>query len=282
LLKLHNRLVDEARAAGPPAAQVFEIAQQLTRWHYQWVVMNEYLPLHVGQALVKQVLYDGSQLFSQDSPPFVPVEFAAGIFRFGHAQVRMFYDLNDTIRHIALFPDLVGQRPLLAAQVPDWRRFFAFPTEPTPQASKRIDAVYSRGLMHLPPQLTGILAQPEHAALAYRDIQRGAVLGLPAGEAVAEALGVPPLDREQLGLPNDLCRDGTPLAYYIQREAMVQHNGEYLGAVGGRVLAEVVLGLLLADPTAYLHTQPDWQPTLPAADGTFRLADLLAAAGVAG
>ncbi len=57
---------------------------------------------------------------------------------------------------------------------------------------------------------------------------------------------------------------------------------EYLGAVGGRVLAEVLLGLLLADPTAYLHTKPRWQPILPAADGTFRLADLLTAAGVVG
>ncbi len=69
---------------------------------------------------------------------------------------------------------------------------------------------------------------------------------------------------------------------FIQREAMVQRHGEYLGAVGGRVLAEVLLGLLLADPTAYLHTKPGWQPILPAADGTFRLADLLTAAGVVG
>ena len=177
----------------------------------------------------------------------------------------------------SLFPDLVGQRPLLAAQVPDWRRFFAFPTGPAPQASKRIDAVYTRGLMNLPLQLTGELAQPEHAALAYRDLQRGAALGLPAGEAVAEALGLTPLSREELALPDNLCRDGTPLAYYIQREAMVQQQGEYLGAVGGRVLAEVLLGLLLADPTAYLYAEPEWHPTLVTAEGTFRLADWLMA-----
>ena len=277
LLKLHNRLVDEVRAAGVPAAEVFETAQRLTRWHYQWIVATEYLPLHVGQEMVDQVLQDGPEHFLANRPPFVPVEFAAGIFRFGHAQVRTFYNLNDAFPHIALFPDLVGQRPLLAAQIPDWRRFFAFAGERAPQASKRIDAVYTRGLMHLPPQLTGELAQPEHAALAYRDMQRGASLGLPSGEAIAEALDLAPLRREELNMPEGLCSDGTPLAYYIQREAMVQHDGEYLGDVGGRVLAEVLLGLLLADPTAYLHAQPDWRPTLPAADGNFRLADLLAA-----
>ncbi len=282
LLKLHNRLVDTARADGVSPGQVFETAQRLTRWHYQWVVVNEYLPLHAGEEDVAQVLNNGPQLLTAERPPFVPVEFAAAVFRFGHAQVRTYYDVNEAIGRIALFPDLVGQRPLLAAQVPDWRRFFTFPGEPAPQASKRIDALYTHGLMHLPPQLTGALAQPEHAALAYRDIQRGASLGLPSGEAVAETLGVTPLSREELALPDDLCRAGTPLAYYIQREAMVQRQGEYLGAVGGRVLAEVLLSLLLADPTAYLDSEPAWQPTLPAADGTFRLADLLTAAGVAG
>src|SRR5262245_57300045 len=135
--------------------------------------------------------------------------------------------------------------------------------------------------MRLPLQLTGALAQPEHAALAYRDMQRGASLGLPSGEAVAEALGAAPLNREELRLPAELCRGGTPLVYYVQREAMVQHGGDYLGTVGGRVLAEVLLGLLLGDPTAYLHAEPNWQPTLPAAAGTFRMADLLTAAEVA-
>jgi hypothetical protein len=211
----------------------------------------------------------------------VPVEFAAAVFRFGHAQVRSTYALNAAFPEVALFPDLVGQRPLRAAQVPDWWRFFAFPDAPAPQPSNRIDARYARGLMRLPPQLTGALAQPEHAALAYRDLQRGAALGLPAGEDVARVIGAMPLERAELGLPDDRCRDGTPLAYYVQREALVQRRGEYLGVVGGRVLAEVLLGLLLADPTAYLQAAPDWQPTLAAAGGSFRLADLLVAAGVA-
>ncbi|HEX5690021.1 MAG TPA: peroxidase family protein, partial [Roseiflexaceae bacterium] len=46
LLKLHNRLVDDVRAAGVPPARVFETAQRLTRWHYQWIVAHEYVPLH--------------------------------------------------------------------------------------------------------------------------------------------------------------------------------------------------------------------------------------------
>lgn len=278
LLKLHNRLVDHVRAAGVAADDVFAEAQRLTRWHYQWVVVHDYLPLHVGQELVDEILSVSHTQFEQR--PFVPVEFAAAVFRFGHAQVQTQYDLNDGQRGVALFPDLVGQQPIAAARVPDWTRFFRFGGAAEPQASKRIDATYTRGLMHLPRQLTGELEPPEHAALAYRDLQRGAALGLPSGEDVARQLGLPVLTREQLALPSQLCADGMPLSYYVQREATVYHDGAYLGPVGGRVVAEVLLGLLRADPTAYLHVESGWTPTLPVAQAVFGLADLLIAAGV--
>lgn len=278
LLKLHNYLVDQLRAQGVAAADVFETAQRLTRWHYQWIIVREYLPLHVGRELVDEILETGPRLFNPKQA-YVPVEFAAAAFRFGHAQVRTSYDLNVRVRDILLFPDLVGQRPIPAAHVPEWPRFFAFHGAPTPQATKRIDATYTDGLMNLPRQLTGELAQPEHVALAYRDLQRGASLGLPSGEAVAAQLGVTPLARADLCLPSDVCADGTPLSYYVQREAAVQHDGLYLGTVGGRVVAEVLLGLLQRDPTAYLSVEPEWTPTLPSMGATFGLADLLAIAG---
>jgi hypothetical protein len=40
-------------------------------------------------------------------------------------------------------------------------------------------------------------------------------------------------------------------------------------------VAEVLIGLLRADPTSYLSLEPDWQPDLPAAGPGFGLADLL-------
>jgi hypothetical protein len=50
--------------------------------------------------------------------------------------------------------------------------------------------------------------------------------------------------------------------------------------VGGRIVAEVLIGLLQSDPGSYLATQPRWQPTLPSRDGTFRMTDFLTFAGV--
>jgi hypothetical protein len=60
----------------------------------------------------------------------------------------------------------------------------------------------------------------------------------------------------------------------------VREAGQRLGAVGGRIVGEVLLGLITADPTSYL-VEPGWMPTLPAARrGTFTMADLLRLAGV--
>lgn len=283
LLKLHNLLVDQVRAAGTAPSNVFAEAQRLTRWHYQWIILHEYLPLTVGDALVDELVHEGTRVYQPDGRPYVPVEFSAAAFRFGHAQIRSLYDVNDGVGGVPIFPDLVGQRPVAAALRPDWRRFFDVPAEPAPQASKRLDVSYPAALMHLPLQLTGELELAEHAALAYRDLQRGAAMELPSGEDVARAMGETPLDRDALGLPAGVCSRGTPLTYYVLREAEVETDGRHLGRVGGRLVAEVIIGLLRADPTSILGSSPGWRPALSSmrrTDGTeFTMADLLAATG---
>jgi hypothetical protein len=72
----------------------------------------------------------------------------------------------------------------------------------------------------------------------------------------------------------------TPLWYYVLKEAEIVADGLQLGPVGGRIVAEVLIGLLQADEGSYLATQPRWRPTLPARSGTFRMTDLLTFAGV--
>jgi hypothetical protein len=68
----------------------------------------------------------------------------------------------------------------------------------------------------------------------------------------------------------------TPLWYYILKEAETAQNGERLGRVGGRIVAEVLLGLLDGDPLSYLSVVPNWKPELPGAhEGDFTMADLI-------
>ena len=68
----------------------------------------------------------------------------------------------------------------------------------------------------------------------------------------------------------------TPLWFYVLREADVRQAGERLGPVGGRIVGEVLTTLIDRDPGSFRVTDPDWTPTLPAAQpGRFGLADLL-------
>jgi hypothetical protein len=73
----------------------------------------------------------------------------------------------------------------------------------------------------------------------------------------------------------------TPLWFYILKEAEVLEGGLRLGPVGGRIVGEVFIGLLKADPRSYLASDRNWKPVLPSATpGEFRITDLLTFAGV--
>ena len=60
------------------------------------------------------------------------------------------------------------------------------------------------------------------------------------------------------------------------QEAEARSNGEHLGPVGYRIVAEVLLGRLDADPDSYRSADSGWRPTLPSAEqDRFKMADLL-------
>ncbi len=69
--------------------------------------------------------------------------------------------------------------------------------------------------------------------------------------------------------------EATPLWYYILCEARMTggERGKHLGPVGGRIVSEVILGLLASDPTSYVN-EPGWTPDLvPGED--FTMTDLI-------
>ena len=101
---------------------------------------------------------------------------------------------------------------------------------------------------------------------------------MPSGEAIARAMGLNPFTATELKSV-DASWSETPLWLYVLAEAEVQHKGEYLGEVGGRIVAEVILELLRRDPTSFM-SDPDWRPEFAGAGGKFGIADLLNYAGV--
>jgi hypothetical protein len=124
----------------------------------------------------------------------------------------------------------------------------------------------------------------ERNSLATLNLRRGKALQLPSGQAVAAAMSQPVLTAAQLGLDQfDLkpahrteLEQDTPLWYYLLREAALG-GGNRLGPVGGRIVAEVLIGLLSGDPQSFLRQQPAWKPELLPAKkaGDFTLSDLL-------
>jgi hypothetical protein len=88
-------------------------------------------------------------------------------------------------------------------------------------------------------------------------------------------MGIEPLDAEEVGLATLGWRQETPLWYYVLREAHALEDGNRLGPVGGRIVSEVLLGILDGDSASYRAVDPGWTPTL-ADGGGFGLGELLA------
>ena len=278
MLGVHNAI--EAHLEGVAAADRFGAVQRLLRWHYQWAVLHEYLDVTVGGELAAEVRAGGPTSFRPLDPLRLPVEFADAAFRYGHGQVRERYRLQPDGPDVALFPDLVGFRPIEDRRV-DLSLLFDLPgRSPSPQRCKRMDGRLAASLIRLPVEVTGELdeASAHHRSLAVRDLQRGLATGLPSGESVARHLGVEPLDADEVGMAERGWEGETPLWYYILKEAEVRAAGRHLGPVGGRIVADVVVSVIDRDPTSFRCVEPDWTPTLPS-DGSFGLGDLLAYGG---
>jgi len=232
------------------------------------------LPNLVGEDLTASVLQEGPRFYRPQGEPYIPVEFADAAYRYGHSQIRADYQLRRGGPRLPVFPDLAGFRPLAPDHVIDWRVLFDVPGNGPAQRAKAIDGQLPASLMRLPESITGTVDITAYRSLAARDLQRGQGTGLPSGEAVARAMRVTPLTRTELALGD--WQDETPLWLYILREAAVRGGGDHLGGVGGRIVAEVIVGIVRNDSESYLANNLSWRPTLPShAAGIFKIRDFL-------
>ena len=304
-LRFHNRMV----AANPTVS--FTTVQKLVRFHYQYVVLNDFLPRIVHSSVLATLKDDGRysadrlKFFRWKHDPFMPVEFSVAAYRLGHSMVRPGYRLNDNIL-LPIFPvpnqglseGLTGFRAMNPQWGLDWGRFIdvdvrKYDGSPAENAKRlqfayRIDTSLVNPLSALP---AAVASNP--SSLAERNLLRGWRLGLPSGQAVARAMGLRPLadteiligkatgaagdaksiDDTSLSLPA-VFKKNCPLWTYILAEAM-QHQENVripvqesltismpkLGPVGGRIVAEVFLGLMFGDRHSLLSLDPNWQPS---------------------
>lgn len=292
-IRFHNRLVDEG--------MTFEQARRMTTWHYQWVVINDFLPHIVGQDRVDEVIEQRpgkkpkvrTSFFKAKNPNklFTPLEFAVAAFRFGHTQVRNNYNPNLFVRVAIQQPvagpgNLNGFRPIPETLFMDFRNFFHFADSPNPpvpplfNSTRLMDAVLSPNLLNLPPQ--SLPSTPERTSLAARNLERGVQVGLPSGQAVARKIGAPVLDNSLLAPGAAVLADPgfggeCPLWFYLLAESAITENAHRLGRVGSTIITETIASIMDADNQSYFQ-QNGWRPM----SSTFRMQEFLSFAGVGG
>jgi Animal haem peroxidase len=303
-LSFHNAAVDYVKTnlGLTKLGDIFAEAQRIVRWHYQWIIVHEFLPKTCGQAVVDDVLNNGRKFYKWKNEPFIPVEFSVAAYRFGHSQVRPSYRANFTGNpgSTPFFALIFKETPSNASDPDDLtggfraaRRFIDWPTffdfgDGNVRPNKKIDTVISTALFRLPAK---VVANPDPMtnpnSLAQRNLLRHLTFSLPSGQRVAAAMKVPALSQADLAMLKPWgFDDHTPLWFYVLREAAVQQSGERLGAVGARIVTEVFIGLLQGDRASYLSQDPEWEPFLPTIDPAktgedFSMIDLLRFAGVA-
>ncbi|HEY0126175.1 MAG TPA: peroxidase family protein, partial [Blastococcus sp.] len=266
-LRLHNKFMDQG--------MTFAMARRQCRWHYQWLIVNDYLPRIVGQDVVDSLIkregtgtikFTGTIYKPEDTArPYMPIEYSGAAYRFGHSMIRAEYEMQDghTVPIFGQdgFEDLRGNRQIPANLWADWNYFFDIPGLEPPDdrnMARRIDTQISLPLYTLP---STVVAPTDKAiiALAERNLLRGKRLGLPCGQDVATAMGLTPLTNTQLGLTQPGWGGKAPLWYYVLKEAELTSQGRKLGPVGGRIVAEVILQLLALDPESYFNLKPGFQ-----------------------
>ena len=298
-IKFHNNAVDSLRSGGVRRAGDFAEARRLTTWHYQWLLVHEFLPQFVGPAMVDNVLRRGRRFYQPGAGAGMPIEFQGAAFRFGHSMIRPSYRANlagnpdgspffgflfDTTAAPTADPNDLSGGCRSARRFIGWQTFFDF-GDGNVKPNKAIDTTLSTPLFHLP---LGSIASGDHpTVLPQRTLLRHVTWSMPSGQAIArtmrlETLGAeafPELAGYGLGL-----EASTPLFYYLLKEAELLEGGRQLGPVGGRIVAEVLLGLLQLDAASYLNAAPNWRPTMPtrseSVTGDFRMVDFLTFAGV--
>jgi hypothetical protein len=301
-IQFYNRVLDDlpqfdvthfpaARAGHRSNPYVaFLIARQVTLWHYQWLLVNEHLPQIAGQAIVNDVLRNGNRFYKP--PPgdaFMPIEFGAAAYRFGHSMVRPSYRANftsgtgdgasptaDPFFGLVFDSSLPATGPItsdrgdLLGGYPGGRRYVGWQTffdfgDGQVKNNKKIDTTISSVLFTLPLPAIAPHTQTAPTVLPQRNLLRQLTWGLPSGQAIAAAMKAPALSASDLSEIAGIYAPfatSTPLWYYILAEAKTIADGLTLGPVGGRIVTETLIGLLRADPTSYLSLFPRFRPFL--------------------
>ncbi len=302
MARFHNVCVVHAHTIGGPkdlsSEETFNFARNLTRWTYQWLILQDYLPRICHPDVLAAVLDEAAPIYGDffnrvgpgdGSRLPMPLEFSVAAFRFGHTMARPDYDWN---KHFGRDPGTLAKRgdfrqlfrltggasppmhvvvsqngeiqrfPTLPDNwVVDWSRFIDDSGTFSDRFTRRIDTRLAPPLLKMFNEPQGMHARMQD--LAERNLRRSYRLAIPSAQACITSMAkqdvaITPLSPKVLrngpggaALERAGMLEATPLWYYILREAEVQTDGETLGYLGSRLVAETLVGLVLNDPDSF-------------------------------
>jgi len=278
-MKFYNNALRNIKSEQPTLSlnDQVALAKQITRHHWQWLVVNDFLRLVCGPYYNSLFDVNGEPLFTNIQPDrlgALPAEFPFAAYRWHSLPQELYYPngVPPLIEHPIFSPDTAalqgfnGFRPLSQDLVIDPGFFWPMKDYNGFQQTHRFGTQVAFPLGNLPNPVI----EDQVINLPERSLLRQNQCCFASGQTFARTFGVEPIEDFNLIDPNFLhnCiipiervnelqtyfQGNMPLFYYILYETRTIGQGCNLGPLGTLIVGQIMLAQLFSDPNAYVFT----------------------------
>lgn len=281
-MKFYNNVLKTIKIENPRLTlnEQINLAKQTTRFHWQWLVINDFLKLACVPYFNSLFLVDGEPNFTKIFPDKLGAlngEFAFAAYRWHSLPQELYYPngVPPLIEHPIFSPNTAilqgfnGFRPLTQDLVLDFGFFWQMQDYNGFQQSHRFGTQVSFPLGNLPNPVI----EDDVVNLPQRTLQRQNQCLFASGQNFARSFGITEdniinnfnfidpnflynciLPIERVIQLQEYFKVNMPLFYYILYEARTIGQGCNLGPLGAMMIGQTLLAQLFSDPDAYVYT----------------------------
>jgi hypothetical protein len=281
-MKFYNKSLKEIKIAKSSLTrnEQIELAKQTTRFHWQWLVINDFLKLACGPYFNSLFTSEGEPIFKNIKPDKLGAlngEFAFATYRWHSLPQELYYPngvppLNEHpifSPNTAILQGFNGFRPLTQDLVLDFGFFWQIQNYNGFQQTHRFGTQVSFPLGNLPNPVK----KDDVVNLPQRTLQQQNQCLFASGQNFARSFGITDeniinnfnlidpnfmynciLPIERVNQLQEYFKGNMPLFYYILYEARTIGQGCNLGPLGAMMIGQTFLAQLFSDPAAYVYT----------------------------
>jgi Animal haem peroxidase len=299
MMLFHNKAVVALKPHFADRAQRFREARRLVTRHYQWLILNDYLPSLLSREVLRRPLAEWPSRLTEMNA--VPLEFTTAAFRFGHSMVGSAYDFNAnfgidgrisatgaSLEDLFAFTSHKNMQSVETKTlrlpdhwVIDWDRMTRDPGLVARNVeelggAEPIDMNFAREML----TIIGDSNVAVHGSILFRNLMRGFHRRIPFGQRLAQQYGVTVLTEDEVrqALPEPLpgapatenlrqvaedlgMLNETPAWLYFLCESKAHEAGQRLGATSSHIIADTITGIMNLNPESVLNYEGGiWHP----------------------